>query len=839
MSDWTRRDIVKTGLATSLGALALPGVRAGGPAGTSRSSAAGAGELPGTPLAASPRERLLLDFSWRFHLGHADDPARDFGYGGGEEFAKTGEFMRTPSAPDFDVSGWRAVDLPHDWVVELPFENDPALYNQGFKPVGRAHPATSIGWYRRVFEVPASDRGRRLSLEFDGVFRDCLVALNGIFLGRNLSGYAPFRFDVTEVASYGGPNVLVVRADATEHEGWFYEGGGIYRHTWLVKTHPVHVAQWGTYVSTEVHGPSAELSITTQAENEGDEARVCRVVSTVTDTTGHVVATAATAPARLAAWSGQELTQRLTVRNPSPWSVETPALYRLTTVIEAGGVETDRYETPFGIRTMRFDPDRGFFLNGTRVELKGTCNHQDHAGVGSALPDRLQSYRVEKLKGMGCNAYRTSHNPPTPELLDACDRLGMLVLDETRMMSSSHEGLSQFSRMVRRDRNHPCVFAWSIGNEEWRIQGNERGALIAATMKRLARRLDPSRPVTEAMNSDWGKGLSDVVDIQGFNYFVAGDIDVYHRDHPRQPTMGTETASTLSTRGIYANDETRGYLSAYDVNVPRWGSTAERWWSYYDARRFLAGGFVWTGFDYRGEPTPYKWPCISSHFGILDTCGFPKDNYFYYQAWWGGAPVLHLFPHWNWAGREGQEIEVWCHSNLERVELFLNGSSLGTQDVRRDTHLMWKVPYTAGTLEAHGYRGGQVALTVQRETTGPAARVLVAADRPRIAADGEDVAVVEARVVDSAGRIVPVADDEVSFRVSGAGRLIGVGNGDPSSHEADRGSSARRAFNGLCMAIVQATKQVGEIHVEATAPGLAPGTAVIRCEQATPRPAVA
>jgi beta-galactosidase len=829
MKPWTRRDVVKSGVAASLGAWALPKAR-------STDASSGAAAAPAPPTAAA-RERLLLDFNWRFHLGHANDPARDFGYGQGEEFAKTGEFMRIPSKPDFDDGGWQAVDLPHDWVVALPFENAESLSLQGFKPIGRDYPATSIGWYRRVFEIPAGDHGRRLSLEFDGVFRDCLVALNGIFLGRNLSGYAPFRFDVTDVANYGGSNVLVVRADATEHEGWFYEGAGIYRHVWLVKTAPVHVAPWGTYVASDVHGGGATVTITTQVENEGDAATPCLVRSTITDASGREVAGAGTAPVRLAAWSGRELTQRLTVRRPALWSVDAPTLYRLTTVVEAGGAEVDRCETPFGIRTMRFDPDRGFLLNGERVELKGTCNHQDQAGVGSALPDRLQAYRVERLKAMGCNAYRTSHNPPTPELLDACDRLGLLVLDETRMMSSSEEGLSQFGRMIRRDRNHPCVIAWSVGNEEWLVQGTERGALIAAVMKRLARRLDPTRLVTEAMNRSWGEGLSEVVDIQGFNYFVAGDIDAYHRAHPRQPTMGTETASTVATRGVYANDAARGYLSAYDVNVPRWGSTAEQWWTYYDERPFLAGGFVWTGFDYRGEPTPYRWPCISSHFGVMDTCGFPKDNFYYYRAWWSGEPVLHLFPHWNWAGKEGQEIEVWCHSNLERVELFLNGRSLGAQQIQRDRHLMWKVPYAPGTLEARGSRGGRVVLTARRETTGEPARLALAPDRPRISADGEDVAVVVASVVDAAGRVVPVAGDEVTFRVSARGRLIGVGNGDPSSHEADKGA-VRRAFNGLCMAIVQATREAGEIHVEATAPGLVPATVVVAAAAATPRPAV-
>ena len=832
MHDVTRRDVVKSGLAASIGAWAMPvGVAAG----------RGEFESPPAPLpdaaVAVARERLLLDFNWRFHLGHADDPAQDFGFGHGEEFAKTGAFMLGPSRPTFDDSAWKRVDLPHDWAVELPFENADELYNQGYKPLGRHYPATSIGWYRRVFEVPAGDHGRRLSLEFDGVFRDCLVALNGIYLGRNLSGYAPFRFDVGDVVNYGGSNVLLVRVDATEHEGWFYEGAGIYRHVWLVKTDPLHVAPGGTFVSADVRAGAATLTVQTQVENEGDAAPLTRIVSTVTDPSGKVVARAATQPARVAGWSGREFTQQIVVRAPALWSLEHPQLHRLTTVIEANGSEVDRLETPFGIRTVRFDADRGFFLNGERVELKGTCNHQDHAGVGSALPDRLQYYRVERLKGMGCNAYRTSHNPPTGELLDACDRLGMLVLDETRMMASSEEGLSQFNRMIRRDRNHPCVFAWSIGNEEGWVQGAEKGALIAAAMRRLARRLDPTRLVTEAMNGSWGKGLSAVVDVQGFNYFQ-GDIDGFHRDFPHQPTMGTETASAISTRGIYANDQARGYVSAYDVNFPPWASTSERWWTYFDARPFLAGGFAWTGFDYRGEPTPYKWPCINSHFGIMDTCGFPKDNYFYYQAWWGDAPVLHLFPHWNWAGKEGQEIEVWCHSNLERVELFLNGTSLGAHDVQKDSHLMWKVPYAAGTLEARGSKGGQVVLTAKQETAGAAAKIVLAADRPKIAADGEDVAVVEVRVVDAAGRLVPVADDAISFRVSGSGTLIGVGNGDPSSHEADKGDS-RRVFNGLCVAIVQATKDAGEIHIDATAPGLAPGAAVVTCEAATPRPAVA
>src|SRR6185369_249302 len=435
------------------------------------------------------------------------------------------------------------------------------------------------------------------------------------------------------------------------------------------------------------------------------------------------------------------------------------------------GRPVDRDETTFGVRTVSFDADKGFFLNGKRVEIKGTCNHQDHAGVGAALPDRLQYFRIEKLKEMGSNAYRTSHNPPTPELLDACDKLGMLVMDETRMMSSNPEGLSQLQRLVRRDRNHPCVFIWSLGNEE-REQGTERGARIVSTMKRLVKSIDPTRLVTVAMNGRWGTGISSVLDVQGCNYYD-GEIDAFHKKFPQQPMIGSETASTVCTRGIYENDKEKGYVSAYDVNRPSWGATAETWWKIYDQRQFQAGGFVWTGFDYRGEPTPYAWPCISSHFGIMDTCGFPKDNYYYYRAWWSGEPTLHIFPHWNWSGKEGKEIEVWSHSNHDEVELFLNNQSLGRQKVQKNTHLMWKVKYSPGVLSAKGFRNGREVATTKIETTDPAAGILLSADRTSINADSEDVAIVTVAVVDAKGRVVPIADNEINFEVGPNARIIG------------------------------------------------------------------
>lgn len=777
----------------------------------------------------------MLDFNWRFHFGHADDPAQDFGFGKNSAFAKSGELFR-PSRTDFDDTQWQAIDLPHDFAVSLPFVDAPELISFGAKPLGRQYPATSIGWYRRVFEIPQSDLGRRLALEFDGAFRDCIVALNGHYLGRNLSGYAPFRYDITDFANYGGKNILVVRVDATEHEGWFYEGAGIYRHVWLVKTNPLHIAHWGTHVTAKIGGNIAQVSIATEIENSSNSQQIFRLVQTIFDSTGKQIGTRESAVGSIPPWASQKLSQTIRVENPSLWSLETPHLYRLVT--EVGGVDVlaDSYETPFGIRTIRFDADKGFFLNGKRVEAKGTCNHQDHAGVGSALPDRIQYFRIERLREMGANAYRTSHNPPTPELLDACDRLGMLVMDETRMMSSNKEGLRDLGRMMRRDRNHPSIILWSLGNEEPE-QGAERGARIAATMKRLARRLDPTRPVTVAMNGSWGKGYSKVVDVQGFNYFHLGDVNKFHADFPAKPCIGSEEASTLSTRGIYENDKVRGCVSAYDVNKPYWGSIAEDWWKYYAARPFVAGAFVWTGFDYRGEPTPYKWPCISSHFGIMDTCGFPKDNYFYYQSQWTAKPVLHVFPHWNWPGKEGNAISGWVHSNCEDVELFLNSTSLGRKPMPRNSHLEWNVNYAPGVLLARGFTGGKMIAEARQETTGAPTAIRLTPDRQTISADGEDVAIFTVAILDENNRIVPIADNEVSFTLTGPGKIIGVGNGDPSSHEPDK-ATQRKAFNGLAQAIVQARKQPGDIVLSAHSSGLRSATVKITAEAAVLRLAV-
>jgi beta-galactosidase len=421
---------------------------------------------------------------------------------------------------------------------------------------------------------------------------------------------------------------------------------------------------------------------------------------------------------------------------------------------------------------------------------------------------------------------RCSHNPPAPEFLDACDRLGVLVIDETRMMTSSEQGLDDLETMIRRDRNHPSIILWSIGNEEPQ-QWTERGAHIATTMKRVARELDPTRGITAAMDGGYGQGITEVLDVIGFNY-RDNKIDDFHTKFPKIPIIGTETASTVATRGEYANDAARHIVQAYDTEAPWWANTAEGWWPHFDAKPYIGGGFIWTGFDYRGEPTPYStWPSISSQFGALDTCGFPKDNYYYYRAWWRPEPLLHLFPHWNWEGKEGQTISVWAYSNCDEVELFVNGKSAGKKTVAKDMHAEWSVAYAPGKIEAYGYKAGKVVLKDKRETAGPAAKIVLTADRSALTADGRDCAVIRAEVFDAKGRPVPKAMNMVTFAVTGPASVIGVGNGDPNCHEPDK-ASQRSAFNGLCCAILQAQKTPGTIAITASAEGLVSGKVILK-----------
>jgi len=820
MRGFTRRDMLKGGVAgPAVAALGKPAAP----------NAAQPGQPQNKDAQTSMRERLLLDFGWRFHFGHADDPTKDFDFGAGRAggFQKTGNFL-SPSHMSFDDSSWTALDLPHDWVIRLPFKNDPAVASKGFYPVGRGYPESSVGWYRRVFEIPASDTGKRVAIEFDGVYRDAMIVLNGFYVGKHSGGYDPFSFDLTDFIIPGSPNVLLVRVDASLSDGWFYEGGGIYRHIWLVKTAPVHVKRWGTFVRARVQQGAATISIRTEVNNHSDRAQNIRVISSILDASGKEVAKSITSQLSVADWADRTYEQQIALRRPTPWSLEEPHLYKLVPEVEAAGSVTDRYETRFGVRSLRFDPETGFYLNGKPVKVRGTCNHQDHAGVGVAVPDALQYFRVRKLQEMGCNAYRSSHNPPAPELLDACDELGMLFLDETRMMSSNPEGLAQFENLVRRDRNHPSVFMWSMGNEE-RESTTEFGLHILTAMKRVATEHDGSRPVTVApppLGMGLGKGGLTVSDVMGYNY-ADPPAEAYHKQNPKIPMMGTENVSAVGTRGVYVTE--KGFVGSYDPYTTTGRASAEGWWRFVNSRPWVAGGFIWTGFDYRGEPSPYQWPNISSQYGVIDTCGFPKDTFFYYQSWWTEKPVLHVFPHWNWPGMEGKEIAVWVHSNLDKVELLHNGQSLGAKDIPRDSHVAWNVTYTPGSIEARGYKNGAQVLTAKRETTGPAALLVVRPDREQVDADGQDTAVFAVEVHDAQGRLVPVTENDIGFRVSGPGAVIGTGNGDPTNHESDVGST-RKAFSGMCMAIVQSSKSAGTIAVEASSPGLRPATARIEAK---------
>lgn len=833
MKAFSRRDLLKSSLLAPAAVAATHPLHA-----VEAVARPAAGALPTADLPASSpnnalRQRLLLDFGWRFHLGHATDPALDFGYNG--SFQKTGNFLRASSIA-FDDSDWTPVDLPHDWAVELPFTRDPDLKNKGFYPLGRKYPATSVGWYRRVFTLDEADRGKRISIEFDGAYRESMVVFNGFYIGRHSGGYDPFRFDLTDFANPGGRNVLLVRVDASSSDGWFYEGAGIYRHLWLVKTAPVHLRQWGAFVRAEIKGSGATLRVRTEIENDTPAAAEARVVSSILDPAGKQVARDLAAPLAIPAVGQATFEQQIPLVSAHLWSLEERNLYTLVSELHLGGQVVDRTETPFGIRSIEMDPERGFLLNGKPVKIKGTCNHQDHAGLGAALPDAVQRFRIAKLIEMGSNGLRTSHNPPTPELLDACDRLGMLVFDETRMMSSNPEGLGQFENLIRRDRNHPSVFMWSMGNEE-SAANSARGVGILTAMKAIASRHDGSRPVSIAPTGAVGTGGLAVGDVIGYNY-ADPEAAAYHKEHPDRPVIGTETVSAVGTRGIYISDPDKGFVSSYDPYTTTGRASAEGWWRFCDAQPWLAGGFVWTGFDYRGEPSPNGWPNIGSQYGILDLCGFPKDTFYYYQAWWTRKPVLHIFPHWNWPGYEGKKIAVWVHSNMDRVELFLNGQSLGAKDLEKNHHLAWDVVYAPGVLEARGYKGGKLAMTERRETTGGARSLALVADRSDLRADGEDTALVRVEIRDAQNRLVPITDNLVDFELSGPARLIGVGNGDPTDQAPDKASS-RKAFGGLALAILQTTQAAGAITLTARSYGLAPASLTLASSAVQLRPQVA
>ena len=773
--------------------------------------------------AQSQREVIRLDEGWAFAFGHAADPQKDFGCGT-EYFnylTKANSIHNEgPYSMKFDATGWQTVRVPHDWVTQLGYAPE-ASHSHGYKTVGYKYPETSVGWYRKLISIPREDEGKHLMLQFDGIFRNARVWFNGFYMGTEPSGYATQVYDITEYVNFGGENLICVRADATLEEGWFYEGAGIYRDAWLVKTAAVSVAPFGTFVYADLKAPydQATVSVETEVCNYSLKEQQATLTHRLIDTEGREVATATTAALTLKPKQTLKLQpSTLTVAAPHLWSPDDPYLYKVETTVRVNGRVTDVYETTTGLREATFTADRGFLLNGKPLKLKGVNMHQDHAGVGAAIPDGLQLWRIRQLKALGCNAYRASHNPMTPALLDLCDREGLLVIDENRLTGINAEHLRLLERMVKRDRNHPSVILWSDGNEEWGMENTVQGTRIAEAMREYTRLLDPTRQSTIA-NAGGGEMIKGL-DVVGFNYIVQNDVDNRKMQNPGWKIVGTEETTGCGTRGVYYNSPSApGHMVAMnrDTTHHHVENVIERGWKFYAERPWAAGLFYWTGFDYRGEPNPLKYPAHDSEFGILDYCGFPKDEAWYLKAWWTDEPVLHLMPHWNLQGHEGEEVEIWAYSNCDEVELSVNGKKMGRKAMPRNGHLKWTATYQPGRLVATGYKNGKKVKTETVETTLAPSQLRLTADRTLLKADGRDVSVVTIEVKDKKGRTVPDACPLLTLTLEGEGRIIGAGNGDPAypgpdhPQDPDAKTFSIPAFNGLAQVIVQTTRKAAPI----------------------------
>jgi len=766
---------------------------------------------------AVPRTRTLIDSGWSFQL----DPTGDADHSG----------------PVEDDSLWRPVQLPHDFVVEGKITPG-GDSSHGFRPKG-------VGWYRKDLDIPANPDGRTW-LEFDGVYRDSKVWLNGVLLGEHQSGYTSFYYDVTPYVIPGKPNQLVVRADARNSEGWWYEGGGIYRHVWLTTVAPIHVAHWGTFVTTPTISAShADVHIATEIENETGAPTTVELESILLDGNRQRAAQSTIWQAPTGVSTANQVVE---LSSPKLWSPDTPHMYTLRTLIKQGSVVVDRYDTPFGVRSIQMDPDKGLLLNGQPIKIKGVATHDEFAAVGSAVTDNLNQYRIEILKSMGCNGYRCAHNPPTPELLDDCDRLGIMVMDENRHVGDTwrqkasprtpYNDLSEIDAMVRRDRNHPSVIFWSLCNEEWGLQTSQAGLNILTAMNSHLKALDSSRPTTLAEGGGaWDAGspnLRDAVDVAGANYAM-DKYDDYHARFPNKPLVATEFASFISTRGIYADDTAHGYQTSYpDVRPGEfgWMTPPDAAWAAIALRPFVAGGFVWAGFEYRGEPTPYQWPYVwpdaNGGWGQMDLCTFPKDAFYYFKAVWGpqDRPVVHVFPHWNWAGQEGQPVRVCVYTNADEVQLSLNGTPIGPpKSVTPYLHVEWTVPYAPGVLTAQGFKEGKPFGSDQVVTTGAPFGMAIQTRTKAFKANLEDILPVEVDIIDAKGRIVPDANPHLTFSVTGAATIVGAGNGNPSDHDIEAAPNVnnrqfeRSAFNGKALVLLRSTGVQGTVVLTITADG--------------------
>jgi beta-galactosidase len=788
--------------------------------------------------AQNVRETIRLDKDWKFALGHAGDPKKDFGCGT-EYFnylTKANSIHNVgPYSSKFDDSTWQEVSVPHDWVTTLPYARE-ASHSHGYKTVGYKYPDTSIGWYRKTIKIPASDLGKRLMLRFDGIFRNARVWFNGFYMGTEPSGYVTQIYDITPYIKYGEDNLICVRADATLEEGWFYEGAGIYRDVWLEKSAEVSVVPFGTFVYSELKDAysEAKLKIETEVSNRSLKPQLCEVAQRLLDADGNEIARSTATTLGLKSKETVTTKQSISISKPHLWSTTDPYLYKVETTISQDGKIIDVHTTTTGIRDIAFSSKIGFLLNGKSLKLKGVNMHQDHAGVGSAIPDALQAWRIKQLKKFGCNAYRASHNPMTPALLDICDREGILVINENRLMGINEEHLRLLERMIKRDRNHPSVIMWSDGNEEWGLENTIQGTRLAEAMREYTKLYDPTRPSTVA--NAGGTELIKGLDVVGFNYIVQNDVDNRKKANPDWKIVGTEETSGCGTRGWYF--DTPEYpgrmISINRTDKPGVENVIERGWKFYDERPWAAGLFYWTGFDYRGEPNPLEYPATDSEFGILDYCGFWKDEAWYLKSWWTDEPTLHIFPHWNLQGHEGEEVELWAYSNCDEVELTVNGKKLGRQKMPKNGHLKWKATYQPGKVVATGYKNGKRILTEVIATTKPAYKTVLKADKQSIEADGRDVAIITIEVQDEKGRIVPNACPMLRFQLEGDARIIGAGNGDPMYLGEDHPKNPNckefsiPAFNGLAQILVQSYDTPSTITLRCQSDGLKTGNVVIQ-----------
>jgi beta-galactosidase len=820
MSDFSRREAMLLAAVSGLAPQWADAAEAG-------PQSHGLGPRDGQPLPQPDPSRLLLDRGWRFHEG--DIPLEPpVGHHQTYLSVKAGN-ARGAAAIDWDDSDWATVTLPHDWASAQPFVES-ANVSQGYRPRG-------MGWYRRSFRLEEADRGQRLELQFGGIATRSTIWVNGSVVARNFSAYNAITVDITPFARFGDePNVIAIQVDATAMEGWWYEGAGLYRHVWLAKRPPLSIATDGVHCDPRLIDGRWQVPVAVTLESIADAPQKARVTAILRDPDGREVARQSTT-ATVAPLGTGLAALRIDAGNVRLWSVETPLLYTVEIIAE-GANRPDRRIIPIGFRTIAFDAQRGFLLNGRSVKLKGVCLHQDHAGVGVAVPDALLAWRLQRLKDFGCNAIRCSHNAQAPEFYALCDRMGFLVMDENRIFNPAPENMAQLTWLVRAHRNHPSIILWSVFNEE-PMQGTESGVEMVRRMRAAVRALDDSRPVTAAMNGSFyaPHNVSQVVDVMGFNYYP-NDYDRFHALNPTRPATSSEDTSAFMTRGAFASDPDSHVISSMDEEAAGWGATHRASWKAIVDRPFIAGGFVWTGFDYHGEPTPYAWPTIASFFGVLDLCGFAKTAYDIRRAQWiDDAVVVGVAPHWSRPRREGQAIDLLVTSNADRVRVRVNGRVIGEQDCDRIMGNKFTAIYAPGMLEVEALKGGHVAARAVHHTAGPAVALRLTPVRAALQGDGEDVVAVTVDAVDARGHPVPDEQRKVRFAVSG-GALIGVGNGDPNSHESEK-APERSLFNGLAQLIVQAGEGRGRLTIEAQADGLRAARLVLPVMAAQIRPFVA